>query len=102
MIDSFKGIPSLKDGYFIYSLWSGYQSEPSSIALKDFFVTERNFTPVEIHTSGHADQETLKKFIKIMNPKLIVPIHTNSPKDYQLLTNIPIEVMTDGIPLNIT
>ena len=36
-----------------------------------------------MHTSGHADVETLKEYANAINPKMIIPIHTNNKKEYK-------------------
>jgi hypothetical protein len=39
----------------------------------------------DIHTSGHADFKTLNKFVAAMDPKTIIPIHTNAAEKYKTL-----------------
>ena len=38
-----------------------------------------------IHTSGHADIQTLKKVTQKLKPKSIIPIHTFNPASYEML-----------------
>lgn len=57
-----------------------------------------------LHTSGHAYVETIAGLIGLVNPKIIIPIHTKSPEDF---TSIPefapyrdrVQVLRDGIRL---
>jgi ribonuclease J len=55
-----------------------------------------------IHTSGHAPVATMKKFCNGLKPKLIIPIHTNHPKQYQeLFGDIPIATISDGVEFSV-
>ena len=63
----------------VYSLWGGYlRPEYGERQAKEFAeLSSRNdvrFT--QIHTSGHADLSTLKRLIQKLNPKSVIPIHT--------------------------
>ena len=64
------------DGCFIYSMWEGYKERPGQI--KDFidFITAKGMPMEDIHTSGHADLQGLKRMVEAVQPKNIVPIHT--------------------------
>ena len=48
-----------------------------------------------IHTSGHASIETLKKVVKTLNPKAIIPIHTFYPDNYKIFGH-NIQQISDG------
>ncbi len=62
----------------IYSTWDGYYKDPEQIKANPrykFFRDAFN-NVVDIHTSGHADRETLAKVITAINPKeSIIGIH---------------------------
>ena len=81
MVNDLKSM-NIKDGNFIYSMWSGYKDQPKTKAFIDLFVSN-NFKLIDMHTSGHADVETLKEYANAINPKMIIPIHTNNKKDYK-------------------
>ena len=49
------------------------------------FIKLKNMKFYHIHTSGHASIETLKKVVQKLNPKIIIPIHTFHPNDYNIL-----------------
>lgn len=64
-----------------YSTWNGYLN-PACDAFNqyqyDFF---KAYKKIELHTSGHADVETLKEVFEAIAPKEgIIPIHTESPE----------------------
>lgn len=62
----------------IYSMWHGYL-ERTDLAQ---FLESNNIELIEIHTSGHAYVEDLKKLACSLNPRCVVPIHTFYPDRY--------------------
>lgn len=68
----------LQKGLFIYSLWGGYRE---SSYQKDFEASLANagFVFDELHTSGHASLNDIKRVLTGLNPKQIIPIHTMEP-----------------------
>jgi len=50
-----------------------------------------------IHTSGHASIETLKKVVKKLKLKVIIPIHTSYPEQYKMLGNNVHQIADDEI-----
>jgi ribonuclease J len=90
-----KGIANLENGNFIYSMWEGYKSKDHMIKFLEFF-RNRSFTIYNVHTSGHADVPTLKKLVKAIQPKYIVPIHTFHKHDYKDIFSVPVLELEDG------
>ncbi len=76
-------------------MWEGYLKKPSTEKFLHYFET-RNFSIHHMHTSGHADIETLKKMVEALKPKNIVPIHTFSRDEYRKIFSAPVVVMEDG------
>jgi glycerophosphoryl diester phosphodiesterase len=62
----------------IYSQWLGYLKEEfSDIKTVELFKNlKENNNWVYAHTSGHADLSALQKFASSLNPKKLIPIHT--------------------------
>ena len=66
---------------FIYSQWKGYlDKEFKEYEYLQEFVPE-NY--IYLHTSGHADYDTLKKVCKLLNPRMIIPIHSEKPEVFE-------------------
>lgn len=65
--------PREKSGV-IYSMWDGYLEQ------EEFrrFLAGRSVR--HLHTSGHADWDTLKMLCERVKPKVILPIHTEHPE----------------------
>jgi ribonuclease J len=57
-----------ENGHFIYSMWEGYKDLPGNI--KDFldFIASKGMPIKDIHTSGHADLDGLRKMVDAVNP----------------------------------
>jgi len=62
----------------IYSMWHGYL-ERTDLAQ---FLESNNIELLEIHTSGHAYVEDLRKLACVLGPRFVVPIHTFYPDQY--------------------
>jgi len=90
-----ENIKGIEGGNLIYSMWEGYLQKSNT---KKFigYLTNRKFSINKIHTSGHADTETLKKMVEAIKPKNIVPIHTFEGDKYKDIFNEPIVKLKDG------
>ncbi len=88
-------ITGIDGGNLIYSMWEGYLQKSEIKKFIDY-LTSRNFTIHKIHTSGHADTETLKQMVEAIKPKNIVPIHTFSKSEYAGIFSTPIVEINDG------
>jgi ribonuclease J len=88
-------IPGIDGGNLIYSMWEGYLQKSTTRDFIDY-LKSRKFTMYQIHTSGHADLDTLKQMVDAIKPKNIVPIHTFSGDEYNKLFDTPIVLMNDN------
>ncbi len=83
----------------IYSMWRGY------LERDDWQKAQRTITTaggdlIGCHTSGHATVPDLVKLIRDLNPRRIVPIHTERPEALKEL--VPgVEVTNDGEPIDL-
>lgn len=89
-------MPKFSNSTFIYSQWDGYLNKDYTEykGLQDF-VPENH---IKLHTSGHADYDTIKNVCQIVNPHLIIPIHTQYPDGFKNmgLNNCNIKLANDG------
>ena len=74
----------------IYSLWKGY--------AKDIWI--RNQVK-HIHCSGHAQVKTLKGLVDKIDPRHIVPIHTENVKAFTSLWESKVKVVENGNSITI-
>lgn len=93
-------ISGIDGGNLIYSLWEGYLKKPDTKKFIEYF-EHRNFTFHSIHTSGHADIDTLIQIVEAIKPHNIVPIHTFNSGDYNKIFNCHIVVLKDGEMVNL-
>ncbi|MDD2272428.1 MAG: MBL fold metallo-hydrolase [Desulfuromonadaceae bacterium] len=104
-MSSFRKINAFREGNgpvnIIYSQWQGYLDGKHS----DYFGADRiaefrndseiNF--VYAHTSGHAPLKDLQSLAKALNPKILVPIHTEYGEEFgKSFDNVM--TLTDGVP----
>jgi ribonuclease J len=77
-------LQNMQDAQLFYSLWSGYREDPKT----QRFLGELQARGVQVkplHTSGHADVGALKEFKEAINPRELVPIHTEHPEMFEEL-----------------
>ena len=75
----------------IYSMWSGYLKEDRYQRIQNN--SEVSFH--EIHTSGHAIKDDLQRLATAINPKMLIPIHTEFGDDFVGLAK-KVERLKDG------
>ena len=75
-----------------YSMWEGYKKEKN---MKEFleFMEEKGVKIISLHTSGHADEKDFDKLIKKVEPKIIIPVHTENSEWFKRYENC--EVICD-------
>ena len=73
-ISKIKEFPK-NDVRIIYSMWTGYIEE--NLTLKTLLDTYPTYI---CHASGHVSKDDLVKFIELVNPDTIIPVHTDNPE----------------------
>ena len=66
------------ESLLIYSSWDGYYKDPEQVAINPRYKQFRDMfdNVVDLHTSGHADRNTLARVINTIHPKeSIIGIH---------------------------
>ena len=77
---------SFDDGILFYSMWNGYkQKEDISELLQ--FMQGKGVQIVDLHTSGHADEDTIRKLIEDVSPDYIIPVHTENAEWFEQYKN---------------
>lgn len=84
-LDSLSKLMSFENGILVYSFWSGYRETDS---MKPFLSEcEKLGLHIEtLHTSGHADESTIVKLIRRVNPAVLVPVHTENAARFREIT----------------
>lgn len=75
---------SFDGGLLIYSFWSGYRETDD---MKSFLTEceKMGLKIVTLHTSGHADEGAIKQLVETVNPKEVIPIHTENAQRFKEL-----------------
>lgn len=68
---------SFDDGVLFYGMWKGYLERPQTKEFIDFMEYKGVKTHI-LHTSGHADSQTIDRLIQDVKPKRIIPVHTEN------------------------
>ena len=101
-----KILETLDDPLILYSKWSGYldrahggYTDKYADAAVNRLIGNHRF--VSLHTSGHAYVETLQKLIRLTQPRMIVPMHTECADGFVSLPEFTayrdrIRVLQDG------
>ena len=82
------------DVRIIYSMWTGYIEE--NLVLKNLLDTYPSYI---CHASGHVSKDDLIKFIELVNPDAIIPVHTDNPERLEkLVPHRNVYVVNDNEP----
>jgi ribonuclease J len=68
----------------LYSYWNGYLKRPEWVELKEK-LNSADGQFIEAHTSGHIFADDIVEFVRAINPKLVVPIHTFEPERFEAI-----------------
>lgn len=79
------------------SMWKGYVDNPESPAYNKSLAEAVGKDYVHIHTSGHCDVESMSKLFKMLEPKVVIPIHTNDPEKFaKTFPEWNVKMLADG------
>ena len=82
------------DVRIIYSMWTGCIEE--NLALKTLLETYPTYI---CHASGHVSKDDLIKFIELVNPDAIIPVHTDNPERLEeLVPHRNVYIVNDNEP----
>ena len=101
IMESYKKFGSIN---VIYSQWKGYLDDSSGKCYGAEQVASYRSDPqvnyVYAHTSGHAPLEDLLRLSTAIDPRKVVPVHTEFPDDYKKhFSNV--HLVPDGTPIKL-
>lgn len=91
---------NLTYGNLLYSMWNGYKEQPYTKEFINWLVS-KSIKIFDVHTSGHANVDTLRKFADALNPSKIIPIHTQHASAYSNIFNQNVLVLKDNEKFNL-
>jgi ribonuclease J len=68
----------------LYSYWAGYLRNPDFRHFVSALEKVQGHL-TEVHTSGHIAPDDLVKFVRALNPRLVIPMHTAAPETFRTL-----------------
>lgn len=80
----------------LYSYWKGYLDRLDWVQLRKL-VDDAQGDFIPAHTSGHIYIDDLVSFVREINPKQIIPIHTFEPAGFQSFFE-NVQLLNDGEP----
>ncbi len=77
---------AMKNPFITYSMWKGYlkggtAEDPAIVNFMNGYMEKEHME--ELHTSGHAYVETLKKLMDMTQPDVIIPMHTEDSRAFE-------------------
>ena len=82
------------DVRIIYSMWTGYIEE--NLLLKNLLNTYPSYI---CHASGHVSEDDLVQLIELVDPDIVIPVHTNIPEKLErIVPNRTVCVVNDNEP----
>lgn len=89
----------MRDPLVIYSKWSGYLYGKHQVPETVEFIGDHRME--KVHTSGHAYPETIEKVIRLTQPTIIIPMHTECAEGFSEMSEFAayrnkIKVLRDG------
>lgn len=88
-------IPGNKSKYL--SMWRGYIKPENEAYNRDLAMALESGYEY-LHTSGHCDMDSLSDVISLLQPKAIIPIHTDNPEEFEqrFKEEVPVIRLHDG------
>ena len=77
----------------IYSLWPGYLNQDRGRLAS--CCQKRAILLKTAHASGHADPSNLIRLAKALDPRMVIPIHTEAPQVMESLVR-NVRIQRDG------
>ena len=78
-------------------MWTGYIEE--NLLLQDLLNTYPSYI---CHASGHVSKNDLVQFMELVNPDIVIPVHTNIPEKLErIVPNRTVCVVNDNEPFSI-
>lgn len=73
-------LPGEKTKYL--SMWEGYVDVTKKDVYNESLAKALGVKYERMHTSGHSDVKSMREVFRLLQPKAIIPIHTDNPKAF--------------------
>ncbi len=68
---------------FIHSKSEPFEEEDLEAAIRDSWMKWFKLQLVQLHASGHCSQPEVRDLVRTVNPKVVVPVHTQHPELFE-------------------
>ncbi len=86
-------------GHFIHSMSEPFSEEDIGVDVMNNWLRHFGLQFHQIHASGHCPSKDLAQIINRVNPKRLVPIHTEHPELFKkLFKNIDVKIVQKEVP----
>ncbi len=86
-------------GHFIHSMSEPFSEEDIGVDVMNNWLRHFGLQFHQIHASGHCPSKDLAQIINRVNPKRLVPIHTEHPELFKkLFKNIDVKIVEKEVP----
>ncbi len=86
-------------GHFIHSMSEPFSEEDIGVDVMNNWLRHFGLQFHQIHASGHCPSKDLAQIINRVNPKRLVPIHTEHPELFKkLFKNVDVKIVEKEVP----
>ena len=91
-----------KGGHFIHSMSEPFSEEDINTDVMDRWLQHFGLMFHQVHASGHCPKKDLAQIINEIQPRNLIPVHTEHPKLFrELFKNIDVKIMPKGKSYNL-
>ena len=89
-------LPGEKQNYL--SMWEGYVDVTKKGVYNESLAKALGEKYIPMHTSGHSDVKSMREVFRLLQPKAIIPIHTENPEAFaeEFGDEFHVRVLNDG------
>jgi len=89
----------LRGGHFIHSMSEPFSEEDISLDVMNNWLDHFGLRFHQVHASGHCPSKDLARIINKIQPKRLIPVHTQHPELFRkLFKNIDVKIVEKGTP----
>jgi len=88
-----------RGGHFIHSMSEPFSEEDISVDVMNNWLQHFGLGFHQIHASGHCPSKDLEQIINRVQPKRLIPVHTEHPELFKkLFKNLDVQIVQKGNP----
>jgi len=91
-----------RGGHFIHSMSEPFSEEDISVDVMNSWLQHFGLGFHQIHASGHCPSKDLARIINRVQPKRLIPVHTEHPELFKkLFNNVDVQIVEKGNPYSL-